>query len=294
MSEFEVRVITVDSFTQCRFGGNPAAVIPEASAIPQMYYPQIANEINLAQTAFVDEIEKDMYYIEFYTPNREINFSGHATIAAFYVLGRMGFIRPIENGKKIVHAKLKNGQILDVEIEYDNYEAGLVSILSPEITTNDKFLDIINKESIRKVLKIKESDISEVIIGEAFQGDIFVSLKNKEVLDSLRVDPWALRALNEKTGTQGLFAMTEEIEKPKLHTYARYFSPLFGIMEEAATGSSAVVAGKILLDKKNIENIEIYQGQMMKRPARIDVEYRDGNIWMSGHSRLVMDGIMKI
>lgn len=294
MSEFEVRVITVDSFTQCRFGGNPAAVIPEASAIPQMYYPQIANEINLAQTAFVDEIEKDMYYIEFYTPNREINFSGHATIAAFYVLGRMGFIRPIENGKKIVHAKLKNGQILDVEIEYDNYEAGLVSILSPEIATNDKFSDIINKESIRKVLKIKESDISEVIIGEAFQGDIFVSLKNKEVLDSLRVDPWALRALNEKTGTQGLFAMTEEIEKPKLHTYARYFSPLFGIMEEAATGSSAVVAGKILLDRKNIENIELYQGQMMKRPARIDVEYRDGNIWMSGHSRLVMDGIMKI
>lgn len=294
MSEFEVRVITVDSFTQCRFGGNPAAVIPEASAIPQMYYPQIANEINLAQTAFVDEIEKDMYYIEFYTPNREINFSGHATIAAFYVLGRMGFIRPIENGKKIVHAKLKNGQILDVEIEYDNYEAGLVSILSPEITISDKFTDIINKKSIRKVLRIKESDISEVIIGEAFQGDIFVSLKNKEVLDSLRVDPWALRALNEKTGTQGLFAMTEEIEKPKLHTYARYFSPLFGIMEEAATGSSAVVAGKILLDRKNIENIEIYQGQMMKRPARIDVEYRDDNIWMSGHSRLVMDGIMKI
>ena len=294
MSEFEVRVITVDSFTQCRFGGNPAAVIPEASAIPQMYYPQIANEINLAQTAFVDEIEKDMYYIEFYTPNREINFSGHATIAAFYVLGRMGFIRPIENGKKIVHAKLKNGQILDVEIEYDNYEAGLVSILSPEITISDKFSDIINKKSIRKVLRIKESDISEVIIGGAFQGDIFVSLKNKEVLDSLRVDPWALRALNEKTGTQGLFAMTEEIEKPKLHTYARYFSPLFGIMEEAATGSSAVVAGKILLDRKNIENIEIYQGQMMKRPARIDVEYRDGNIWMSGHSRLVMDGIMKI
>lgn len=294
MSEFEVRVITVDSFTQCRFGGNPAAVIPEASAIPQMYYPQIANEINLAQTAFVDEIEKDMYYIEFYTPNREINFSGHATIAAFYVLGRMGFIRPIENGKKIVHAKLKNGQILDVEIEYDNYEAGLVSILSPEITISDKFSDIINKKSIRKVLRIKESDISAVIIGEAFQGDIFVSLKNKEVLDSLRVDPWALRALNEKTGTQGLFAMTEEIEKPKLHTYARYFSPLFGIMEEAATGSSAVVAGKILLDRKNIENIELYQGQMMKRPARIDVEYRDGNIWMSGHSRLVMDGIMKI
>lgn len=294
MSEFEVRVITVDSFTQCRFGGNPAAVIPEASAIPQMYYPQIANEINLAQTAFVDEIEKDMYYIEFYTPNREINFSGHATIGAFYVLGRMGFIRPIENGKKLVHAKLKNGQILDVEIEYDNYEAGLVSILSPEINFNDKYNGIINKESIRKVLKIKDSDISSVIIGGSFQDDIFVTLKNKEVLDSLRVDPWGLKALNENTNTQGLYAMTEEIEKPKLHIYARYFSPLFGIMEEAATGSSGVVAGKIMLDKMNVDKIEIYQGQMMKRPAKIDIENRDGKIWLSGHSRLVMDGVMTI
>lgn len=294
MSEFEVRVITVDSFTQCRFGGNPAAVIPEASAIPQMYYPQIANEINLAQTAFVDEIEKDMYYIEFYTPNREINFSGHATIGAFYVLGRMGFIRPIENGKKLVHAKLKNGQILDVEIEYSNYEAGLVSILSPEINFNNKYNDIINKESIRKVLKIKESDISSVVIGGSFQDDIFVTLKNKEVLDSLRVDPWGLKALNENTSTQGLYAMTEEIEKPKLHIYARYFSPLFGIMEEAATGSSGVVAGKIMLDKMKVDKIEIYQGQMMKRPAKIDIENRDGKIWLSGHSRLVMDGVMTI
>ena len=294
MSEFEVRVITVDSFTQCRFGGNPAAIIPEASAIPQMYYPQIANEINLAQTAFVDEIEKDMYYIEFYTPNREINFSGHATIGAFYVLGRMGFIRPIESGKKLVHAKLKNGQILDVEIEYSNYEAGLVSILSPEINFNNKYNGIINKESIRKVLKIKESDISSVIIGGSFQDDIFVTLKNKEVLDSLRVDPWGLKALNENTNTQGLYAMTEEIEKPKLHIYARYFSPLFGIMEEAATGSSGVVAGKIMLDKMNVDKIEIYQGQMMKRPAKIDIENRDGKIWLSGHSRLVMDGVMTI
>lgn len=294
MSEFEVRVITVDSFTQCRFGGNPAAIIPEASAIPQMYYPQIANEINLAQTAFVDEIEKDMYYIEFYTPNREINFSGHATIGAFYVLGRSGFIRPIESGKKLVHAKLKNGQILDVEIEYNNYEASLVSILSPEINFNDKYNGIINKESIRKVLKIKESDISSVIIGGSFQDDIFVTLKNKEVLDSLRVDPWGLKTLNENTNTQGLYAMTEEIEKPKLHIYARYFSPLFGIMEEAATGSSGVVAGKIMLDKMNVDKIEIYQGQMMKRPAKIDIENRDGKIWLSGHSRLVMDGVMTI
>lgn len=210
------------------------------------------------------------------------------------MLGRSGFIRPIESGKKLVHAKLKNGQILDVEIEYNNYEASLVSILSPEINFNDKYNGIINKESIRKVLKIKDSDISSVIIGGSFQDDIFVTLKNKEVLDSLRVDPWGLKALNENTNTQGLYAMTEEIEKPKLHIYARYFSPLFGIMEEAATGSSGVVAGKIMLDKMNVDKIEIYQGQMMKRPAKIDIENRDGKIWLSGHSRLVMDGVMTI
>ena len=49
-----------------------------------------------------------------------------------------------------------------------------------------------------------------------------------------------------------------------------------------------------MLDKMNVDKIEIYQGQMMKRPAKIDIENRGGKIWLSGHSRLVMDGVMTI
>lgn len=294
MSKFDVRVITVDSFTKCRFGGNPAAVIPEASSIPQMYYPQIANEINLAQTAFVDEIEKDFFNIEFFTPNRSLNFSGHATIGAFYVLGKMGFIRPIEDGIKKVRARLKDGRVINVEIKYDDYEAEKISILSPEVIEKDDYNEMITKDNMRKILKIKEEDIKSVMVAGAFQDDILVFLKNKDVLDQIKPDPWGLKALNENTNTHGLFAVSEEMTEPTPHTYARYFSPLYGISEESATGSTAIVAGKIMLDNLGIDNIDIYQGQLMKRPAKIEIEKRDGKLVLSGVCRLVMDGVMAI
>lgn len=294
MSKFDVRVITVDSFTKCRFGGNPAAVIPEASSIPQMYYPQIANEINLAQTAFVDEIEKDFFNIEFFTPNRLLNFSGHATIGAFYVLGKMGFIRPIENGIKNVRARLKDGRVIDIEIFYEDYEAEKISILSPDVIYNENYNHLITKETMRKILKIKEEDIKDVIVAGAFQDDILVFLKSKVVLDELKPDPWGLKALNENTNTHGLFAVSDEIVEPTLHTYSRYFSPLYGISEESATGSTAIVAGKIMLDKLGLDLIDIYQGQLMKRPAKIEIEKKDGKLWLSGVCRLVMDGVMAI
>ena len=59
----DLRVITVDSFTHCRFGGNPAAVVPECEEVPESYFQQIANEINLAQTAFVHQKSEDRYLI---------------------------------------------------------------------------------------------------------------------------------------------------------------------------------------------------------------------------------------
>ena len=68
MNLMDLRLITIDSFTQCRFGGNPAAVVPECEEVPQMYYPQIANEINLSQSAFIHNREGGRFFIEFFTP----------------------------------------------------------------------------------------------------------------------------------------------------------------------------------------------------------------------------------
>lgn len=294
MSEFEVRIVTVDAFTKCRFGGNPAAVILECQEIPEGFYQPIANEINLAQTVFVEQISPDFFKLDFYTPNAQLSYSGHATLGAFYVLADTGYIRPLENGVKSVHALMIDKTVLEIKISYEGYKVSNVAILCPKPRVNKEFKHTINKDLVRKILKIGSNSILDVVVGGCFQDDIFVLVDNKETLYSIKPDPWVLKSINFSTRTQGLFAFTDEIKGNATHSYARYFSPLYGIPEEIATATAAVYAGNMLLIKSGEKHIDIYQGQNMHRPSKVEVDNIDDQLWVSGVGRLVTDGIMKI
>ncbi len=49
----EIPFITVDVFTDRKFGGNPLAVVPDAAALSGAQMQAIAAEFNLAETTFV-------------------------------------------------------------------------------------------------------------------------------------------------------------------------------------------------------------------------------------------------
>ena len=295
MNLMDLRVITVDSFTHCRFGGNPAAVVPECEEVPESYFQQIANEINLAQTAFVHQKSEDRYLIEFFTPKSDILFSGHATIAAFFVLADMGYIRPDqESDIKHVECELTGGSVLPLRIKYsEDYEVERISIEMPMLERGlDKNEDRFNKNSIANILKVDEGHILKIDSGGYFSKDLFVFLDSKKLLDELEIDFWSLTDINEDTDTNGLYVLWADDSKEKLYAYGRYFSPKYGIYEEAATGSAAAAVGEILLDDFKRDKVTIYQGQIMKRPSVIDIEREDDRIILSGISRVVMDAVM--
>ena len=75
----------VDAFTDKIFSGNPAAVCVLDSFPSEDIMQNIAAENNLSETAFVVK-ENDCYHIRWFTPRSEIDFCGHATLAAAYVL----------------------------------------------------------------------------------------------------------------------------------------------------------------------------------------------------------------
>lgn len=75
----------VDAFTDKIFSGNPAAACVLDSFPSEEIMQNIAAENNLSETAFVVK-ENDRYHIRWFTPKIEINFCGHATLAAAYVL----------------------------------------------------------------------------------------------------------------------------------------------------------------------------------------------------------------
>src|SRR5215213_928018 len=76
----------VDSFTNQKFKGNPAAVCITESDVDNATMQSIATEIGFSETAFVKKIDDGTYSIRFYTPKMQIPLCGHATLASSKII----------------------------------------------------------------------------------------------------------------------------------------------------------------------------------------------------------------
>ncbi|MBI3396071.1 MAG: PhzF family phenazine biosynthesis protein [Spirochaetia bacterium] len=85
----KIKVHHVDAFADHVFRGNPAAVCPLDAWLPETQMQNIAQENNLPETAFVVRTEQS-YHIRWFTPIREVDLCGHATLASAFVLWQGG------------------------------------------------------------------------------------------------------------------------------------------------------------------------------------------------------------
>src|SRR3954468_16920425 len=85
-------IYQVDAFTDIIFGGNPAAVMPLDTWLPDRTLQNLAAENNLSETAFFVPEGADGYRLRWFTPTTEVDLCGHATLAAAYVI--MTILRP--------------------------------------------------------------------------------------------------------------------------------------------------------------------------------------------------------
>ncbi|MGC5016349.1 PhzF family phenazine biosynthesis protein [Streptosporangium sp. DT93] len=77
-----MRFRIVDTFTDKRFAGNPAAVVEVPRFPPVSVMQRTAYLIGLPTSAFVEPIAPAQYRVRWFTPYKEINLCGHATIAS--------------------------------------------------------------------------------------------------------------------------------------------------------------------------------------------------------------------
>ncbi len=77
----------VDAFTDRLFAGNPAAVCPLETWLPDETLQALAAENNLAETAFFVPEGND-YRLRWFTPEVEVALCGHATLASAFVVFR--------------------------------------------------------------------------------------------------------------------------------------------------------------------------------------------------------------
>lgn len=79
----------VDAFTSRLFAGNPAAVVPLDDWLPDAVLQSIAAENNVSETAFFIARGEE-FELRWFTPKREVDLCGHATLASAHVLWETG------------------------------------------------------------------------------------------------------------------------------------------------------------------------------------------------------------
>ena len=109
----KIPIYQLDAFSDRPFAGNPAAVCPLESWLPEAAMQAIATENNLSETAFFVP-EGGRYGLRWFTPVSEIDLCGHATLATAYVVFR--FLKP---GSRHVAFRTEKAGVLEVTGEND-------------------------------------------------------------------------------------------------------------------------------------------------------------------------------
>src|SRR5882762_1378657 len=80
--------VTVDVFTDRRFGGNPLAVFPDAQGLSDVEMQSLATEFNLSETTFVlpPADPANTARVRIFNRSAEMPFAGHPNVGTGWVL----------------------------------------------------------------------------------------------------------------------------------------------------------------------------------------------------------------
>lgn len=259
--------VTLDVFTETRFGGNPLAVFTDARGLSDAEMQSLAREFNISETTFVlpPEDPANTARVRIFNTTAEMPFAGHPMVGTGTVLAGLG--RGADGGP--LRLEVKAG-LVTVEIErgLDGTPLG-GTIAAPRPLTTGPVVppDVVAACVGVDVAGIVTSNHPPIV---ASVGNSFVIA---EVTDAaLRDAVPDISAFRRAAGAHGL-----EGGRFPLHLYARtaaglrarMFAPLAGTIEDPATGSANAPLAALLLSLTDTRHAsyEVAQGIEMGRPS---------------------------
>ena len=264
------------SFTFEGNGGNGAGVILLDKQLSNEKKQEIAEKIGLSETAFILQVDENNFDVSFFTPVCEVDLCGHATIAAFYYLGKIGVINGVNEIKK-VNQNTKAGK-LEIEIKFnESVDYVMMQQQEPKIFNELKGQDLIDIADSLNVevekIGLEDFKIFPTIVSTGLK-DIIVPVRSRNILNSLNVKLNMINDISKKNEVVGYHVYT--VEKGTI--YARNFAPKVGIDEECATGTSNGALCSLLYSKKFIlEESKVIQGEAMDEKSLVYVKVLEKN-----------------
>jgi trans-2,3-dihydro-3-hydroxyanthranilate isomerase len=268
------RFVTVDVFTEHRFGGNQLAVFPDARGLSDAEMQALAAEFNLSETTFVlpPESPHNAARVRIFTRVAEMPFAGHPNVGTAFVLGREDEEVPrayrFEEPAGLVEVTLERdaaGRVVGADVAAPQPLSLGPDVAAPTVAAcaglpADAVLRGAHPPRVASV-------------GNPF---VIAEVAPQALSDAVPDLAAFQRARADYPQMGGRFA---------LHLYARgeggtlrtrMFAPLSGTWEDAATGSAASTLAALLLavDGGAEGRWQISQGVEMGRPSRLSISAR--------------------
>jgi len=264
----------VDAFTQTRFEGNPAGVVPNADGLTESQMQNIARELNNSETAFIlsPTSEDHEVWLRYFTPTTEVPSCGHATIAAH-------FVRAMENDLPSCTVLQRIGiGILPVDIVRMDNDFKVI-MTQGAIEFNDNLNDGACEE-IRSALGLVSSDLDDrcpIQIVSTGHSKVLIGIRDKVKLDSLKPNLQALSEISQRIGCNGFYVFTLDSASNGILAHGRMFAPAIGIAEDPVTGNANGPLGAYLIHHGLVSftgdafSFKAKQGEAMGRPGVVEV-----------------------
>ncbi len=255
-------------------GGNPAGVVLDAQELDDSTMQELAAQVGYSETVFITSQDGRRLRVRYFSPEMEVDFCGHATIAAGVALGQ-------QSGPGTYVFTTNTGE---VEVRVTQEDRGIEA----ELTSRTSFVEELSDELLHALLGIlgwSKSALSQnhvPMIANAGNSHPVLVLNSIETLEDLDYDFEALKVLCRENKWPTVQLVAQESA-----TIWRSRNPFAfgGVYEDPATGSAALAFGVYLRDTNKAtsgDRFAIKQGFEMGQPCILKVAVEENSCSVSG------------
>jgi PhzF family phenazine biosynthesis protein len=262
----KLNISIVDAFTTKQFSGNPAAVVLLEDWISIELMQSIASENNLSETAFVVCNSSGVHEIRWFSPLKEVDFCGHATLgSAFVIFEQKNYLSEITFWAKAVgNIIVRKGPDSLIEMAFPNREP-------VELTEVPEALN--QGLSIRPIAYLRN------------QQAYFGVMENEEQVRHVVPDL-------EKLKTLGPMDVVVTAKSNEFDFASRYFWPANGGIEDPVTGSIHAGLAPYWAKKLNKQNLVALQAS--SRSGVVYCKVTDSTVFVSGFCVRYLEGTITV
>jgi PhzF family phenazine biosynthesis protein len=258
----DIPIFQVDAFASEPFRGNPAAVCPLASWLPDQTLQAIAAENNLSETAFFVR-EGDGYRLRWFTPQVEIDLCGHATLASAFVI-----FRYLDWTSERIDFLSQSGP-LSVTRDGDLYALDFPSRPPQPVEVSDSIVDALGGDPLEAWLS----------------RDYMVVYGSESEVRNLKPD-------FARLARAGCFAVIATASGDNSDFVSRFFAPAQGIDEDPVTGSAHCTL--IPFWAKRYGKNDLHAFQVSPRGGELFCRLEGDRVRIAGRAALFLEGKIRL